>query len=218
MTERHPCPCCGNLVFDRAPGSFEICPICWWKDDATQLAFPTMAGGANTLTLVASQANFQCINVSDERFLTRVRAPLPADQRDPDWRPFNPSKDPHLWWESSDDRLWWERAANRLCLYWWRTDFWLVQETPGWRFLTACPEGRSCEIDGIDVWKHKWQALPGERAIVKDPHYGQIFRFSIYRIPLDDRSVVFAAGEFSNSMWGFYGNSNEIVPADVSQT
>ena len=32
-----PCPCCGYLVFDEEPGSYSICPICYWEDDAVQL-------------------------------------------------------------------------------------------------------------------------------------------------------------------------------------
>jgi hypothetical protein len=27
-TTRYPCPCCGYLVLDEEPGSYEICPIC----------------------------------------------------------------------------------------------------------------------------------------------------------------------------------------------
>jgi rubrerythrin len=36
---KYPCPGCGYLVFDEPPGSYEICPICFWEDDLAQLRF-----------------------------------------------------------------------------------------------------------------------------------------------------------------------------------
>jgi Cysteine-rich CPCC len=32
---------------DGPPGSYEICPVCFWDDDLVQLRWPTYAGGAN---------------------------------------------------------------------------------------------------------------------------------------------------------------------------
>jgi len=57
MTIAYPCPCCGYLVFGDLPGSYGICPICFWEDDLSQLRFP-MTGGANHVTLVDGQRNF----------------------------------------------------------------------------------------------------------------------------------------------------------------
>lgn len=54
---KYPCPCCGYLVFDESPGSHEICPICFWEDDLTQLRFPLMSGGANPVSLIEAQEN-----------------------------------------------------------------------------------------------------------------------------------------------------------------
>lgn len=42
---RFPCPCCGHLVFKDAPGSDEICPVCFWQDDIVQLRWPDFGGG-----------------------------------------------------------------------------------------------------------------------------------------------------------------------------
>jgi len=48
MTNRlWPCPVCGYHVFGNAPGSFEICDVCGWEDDAIQIRHPRMRGGAN---------------------------------------------------------------------------------------------------------------------------------------------------------------------------
>ncbi|WP_148715925.1 CPCC family cysteine-rich protein [Chitinolyticbacter meiyuanensis] len=50
-----PCPCCGFLTFEEAYGCYTICPVCGWEDDDLQLAHPTVAGGANHLSLAQAQ-------------------------------------------------------------------------------------------------------------------------------------------------------------------
>lgn len=45
------CPVCGQYVFKSGPGSYEICSICGWEDDKAQYEDPTLAGGANHLSL-----------------------------------------------------------------------------------------------------------------------------------------------------------------------
>jgi hypothetical protein len=85
--EKHPCPCCGHLVFDEA-GAYEICPDCDWEDDVSQLRFATMPCGANKLSLVEAQ----------RRYLSTVRSSgwddadaagpeRSAKARDALWRP-----------------------------------------------------------------------------------------------------------------------------------
>lgn len=54
----YPCQCCGYLVFDEEPGSHDICEVCGWEDDLSQLRFATMGGGANQADLIASQQQF----------------------------------------------------------------------------------------------------------------------------------------------------------------
>ncbi|MBO0846033.1 MAG: hypothetical protein J2P22_11530 [Nocardioides sp.] len=41
----YPCPCCGYLVFDEEPGSYDICAVCGWEDDLSQLRFATWEEG-----------------------------------------------------------------------------------------------------------------------------------------------------------------------------
>jgi hypothetical protein len=36
---KYPCPCCGYLMFYEGPGSYDICKICFWEDDLSQLRF-----------------------------------------------------------------------------------------------------------------------------------------------------------------------------------
>jgi hypothetical protein len=83
----HPCPCCGRLVFAEPPGSYEICPICFWEDDPVQAADPWFAGGANTPSLADAQRNFAEFGAMEPRFVNNVRAPTERDVVDPKWRP-----------------------------------------------------------------------------------------------------------------------------------
>ncbi len=79
---RHPCPCCGNSTLaEEPPGTFSICPVCWWEDDDAQAADPTLRGGANEVSLNEAAANYASIGVADPRFASRVRPPTPDERR-----------------------------------------------------------------------------------------------------------------------------------------
>ena len=58
MKDTFPCPCCGYMVFEEPPGSYEICPICFWEDDPSQLRFQRTTG-ANHVSLVDGQRNYE---------------------------------------------------------------------------------------------------------------------------------------------------------------
>jgi hypothetical protein len=77
--------------------------------------------------------------------------------------------------------------------------------TPGWSLLGVAIEGSDFEVAGINVWEHGWEPV-GSRAItVAHPTYPdqrhQMWVYRLYGVPTP---VVFAAGEFSNGVWGFY--------------
>jgi hypothetical protein len=72
-----------------------------------------------------------------------------------------------------------------------------------WEFFGAVPDGQSFRVGGLDVWKHEWRDTK-ERLQVKDPRYQKDFTFHVYEIGDPARAVTFAAGEFSNCIWGFY--------------
>lgn len=73
-----------------------------------------------------------------------------------------------------------------------------------WKFVTVGTENDRTCIGDVAVWAHEWHRVPGAKATVVDPHYGQSFRFDVYRIRVADQVLEFAAGEFSNGVWGFY--------------
>jgi hypothetical protein len=83
---KYPCPGCGYLVFDEPPGSYEICPICFWEDDLAQLRFLLMSWGANRMSLIESQENYFRDGVSELRFPATVRTAVASDVREPQWR------------------------------------------------------------------------------------------------------------------------------------
>ena len=90
---KYPCPCCGYLTLDEGPGKYDICPICDWEDDLSQLRFPTMGGGANNMSLIEAQANYAKIGAKDSGHLEHARKPGSQDIRDRDWRPIDPRID-----------------------------------------------------------------------------------------------------------------------------
>ena len=81
IDERRPCVCCGHLTFsaDSWPGSFNLCPVCFWEDDLTQLEEPFYEGGANTISLAQAQVNYQAFGACDKRGIPFVK-PATRDQ------------------------------------------------------------------------------------------------------------------------------------------
>lgn len=77
------CPSCGFLtVEDDFYGTYDICPVCDWRDDKIQLANPACKGAANHLSLIESQ----------KAILKKVPIELKGYKgfmRDKKWRPLN---------------------------------------------------------------------------------------------------------------------------------
>lgn len=69
------------------PGSYEVCPICYWEDDPVQILDPWFKSGANGLSLVEAQRNYIELGAMEVRFLKYVRSPLTTEEQDPNWRP-----------------------------------------------------------------------------------------------------------------------------------
>ncbi|MEG0845152.1 MAG: CPCC family cysteine-rich protein [Raoultibacter sp.] len=78
---KYPCPCCGYLTLDKQPpGTFDICPVCYWEDDATQFEDPQMQGGANFVTLDQARENFKDFGACDRGCIEYVRRPLESER------------------------------------------------------------------------------------------------------------------------------------------
>src|SRR5205814_8326840 len=85
---KHACPCCGYRTLPEAPpGTYEICPICFWEDDNVQFEDPDFTGGANRVSLKEAQKNFGDFGASERRLLKFVRRPTTDGERDRDWQP-----------------------------------------------------------------------------------------------------------------------------------
>ena len=79
------CPCCGYKTFTGKPGSYEICPICFWEDDLSQLRF-VKETGANKINLVDAQKNYEKYGVSKLTRLNEVRKDMNNFIKDVNWR------------------------------------------------------------------------------------------------------------------------------------
>lgn len=74
-TGKFKCSCCGFFTMDEESGSFGICPVCFWEDDASQNRDPDLEGGANGISLNQARANFAEFGACDENALPFVRQP-----------------------------------------------------------------------------------------------------------------------------------------------
>jgi hypothetical protein len=73
----YPCPCCEFLTLgEPLPGTYEICPVCYWEDDNVQADDPNYAGGANHISLEQAKRNFAQFGAIAREFLKSVRKPL----------------------------------------------------------------------------------------------------------------------------------------------
>src|SRR5258706_569175 len=109
---KHPCACCGYLIFDGPAGSDDICAICFWEDDIVQLAFPDLAGGANKCSLIDGQIAYAKYGACEERLISRVRPPHADDGREPAWRPLDVARDRYLHWDSRPDQDFWQTVKD----------------------------------------------------------------------------------------------------------
>ncbi|MBX3098744.1 MAG: GNAT family N-acetyltransferase [Salinibacterium sp.] len=77
-------------------------------------------------------------------------------------------------------------------------------ETPGWRSAGIVFDGEAIDLDGVNPWQHSWNDT-GEIVWMRHPSYPtQLHDMPEYMITVDGREVTFAAGELSNTVWGFF--------------
>lgn len=88
METLYPCPCCGYRTLQHEPpGTYLICPICFWEDDGdTGATSGHRWGGSNQVCLRQAQRNFVTLGACESQWLQDVRSPLPGDVRDNHWQ------------------------------------------------------------------------------------------------------------------------------------
>lgn len=121
---KFPCPCCGHLVHDYEPGFHQVCPICGWEDDLSQLRFPLMPGSSNRVCLQEAQENFRAYGASERRNLGRTRDPVEGEEVERGWRPLDVDRDnvehPRRGIDYADSYPW----PDTTVLYYWRSTYW----------------------------------------------------------------------------------------------
>ena len=76
--------------------------------------------------------------------------------------------------------------------------------TTDWRYVGYCVDGQRFLIEGVDVSDHQWRHTDEPDVEVEDPLNHQPYSFDVWELEADGRRIRFAAGEFSNCVWGFY--------------
>ena len=80
MARKYKCPCCGYYTLpERADGTYEICPVCFWEDDGLQLLNPNFVGGANRVSLNQGRKNFIDFGACEKEMLVHVRPPKKSE-------------------------------------------------------------------------------------------------------------------------------------------
>jgi hypothetical protein len=76
--------------------------------------------------------------------------------------------------------------------------------TPGWRHVAIVTEGTPVLLAGHDVWSHDWRRVELPAITVAHPSYpSQRHHMWLYDLDVEP-TLRFAAGEYSNAVWGFY--------------
>ncbi|MCD7837854.1 MAG: hypothetical protein LUG65_02960 [Clostridiales bacterium] len=71
-----------------------------------------------------------------------------------------------------------------------------------WRHEVTGFDGNTI-LFGVNIFAYDWTRTE-EKIEVTDPLYGQKYRFPVYTVSINGQEYQFAAGEFSNSVFGFY--------------
>jgi hypothetical protein len=85
-TANHHCPCCGyRTLREKPPGTFQLCPVCFWEDDSVQFDDHSYEGGANRPSLNQARRSFEKCGACAKRFKDQVRMPKKKEDREAPW-------------------------------------------------------------------------------------------------------------------------------------
>lgn len=83
------CPCCGYDTLCEPPGgTYNICKICFWEDDPIQFNDLNYEGGANRVSLIQGQQNFEKFGACEEEMVKNVIKPNKQDTRNLEWKKY----------------------------------------------------------------------------------------------------------------------------------
>lgn len=71
-----------------------------------------------------------------------------------------------------------------------------------WQHKVTGVDGNT-ELFGVNIFEYTWKPTK-QKLCIKDPLYGHDYAFPVYTVMIDNKEYKFAAGEFSNCVWGFY--------------
>ncbi len=72
--EQNQCPCCDYYSLARR-SAHDVCPVCYWEDDGTDLGDMDELSRANHITLFDARHNFSAFGASDQAALSLVASP-----------------------------------------------------------------------------------------------------------------------------------------------
>lgn len=78
--KRYQCPCCDCWTLQQRPGSYEICPVCWWEDCPSQQEDPTSSSGPNRVSLLAARANYASTGAAEPSKALPTRPPTESER------------------------------------------------------------------------------------------------------------------------------------------
>lgn len=74
-----------------------------------------------------------------------------------------------------------------------------------WKSCGIVAEGYEIDVVGVNSWDFRWDTVTQPPIELPHPAYpSQRHRMWIYSIECGDKKIVFAAGELSANVWGFY--------------
>lgn len=74
-----------------------------------------------------------------------------------------------------------------------------------WNAVGVVVEGERINVSGVNPWDYEWKVTEQESIQLPHPNYpSQMHAMSIYKVEAGSRVILFAAGELSANVWGFY--------------
>ena len=70
-------------------------------------------------------------------------------------------------------------------------------------------EGEAINVNGINPWNYKWRSLRIPLTLPHPAYPSQQNDYRVYQVDTENGIVVFASGELSPNVWGFYLPAND---------